>query len=67
MLTCPRVGQTVQLHYATRWVQDGVVPHHGKVGTVVVRKTKGRPRSHLVQLDDGQQVIVPAGNLRRVD
>ena len=67
MLNCPKVGLTVQLHYATRSVQNGVVPHHGKVGTVVVRKTKGKPRSHLVQLADGQLVIVPGGNLRRVD
>ena len=64
MLTCPRIGQRVVLHYAARWITHGAAPHHGKVGTVVVRKTKGRPRSHLIRLDDDTVVVVPAGNLR---
>lgn len=65
MLTCPRIGQAVQLHYAGRAVASGIVPHHGQVGVVVVRKTKGKPRNHLVRLDGGQLVVVNAGNLRR--
>ena len=62
MLNCPKVGLTVQLHYATRYVQNGVVPHHGKVGTVVVRKTKGKHSS----LSDKEETP-SGGNLRRVD
>lgn len=64
MLTCPRVGQPVVLHYAGRVVAAGAAPHHGRVGHVVARKTKGKPRNHLIRLDDGLLLIVPCGNLR---
>jgi hypothetical protein len=65
MLTCPRIGQQVVLHYARRAVDAGCTPHHGRVGVVVGRKTKGRPRNHLVQVDDGTVLVVPAGNIRK--
>lgn len=64
MLTCPRVGQRVVLHYNQRLARSGAVPHHGKVGTVAIRSTRGKPRNHLVRLDDGGLVVVPCGNLR---
>jgi hypothetical protein len=63
MLTCPRIGQRVVLHYGQKYLDAGV-RHHGKHGVVVARKTKGRPRSHLVSLEDGLLVVVPCGNLR---
>lgn len=66
MLTCPRIDQTVVLHYSRKAVAAGLVPHHGRVGEVVGRKTSGKPRNHLVRLDDGQLLIVHAGNLRRL-
>ena len=64
MLTCPRIGQRIVLHYAARMVAHGAAPHHGKVGAVIARKTRGRPRSHLIRLDDETLVVVPCGNLR---
>ena len=63
MLMCPPVGMRVVLHYNKRLVAHGIVPPHGKVGTVVVRNTRGKPRSHGVLLDDGTLVVVPGGNL----
>ena len=63
MLTCPRIGQPVRLHYARRLVDAGAAPHHGKIGAVVIRKTKGKPRNHLIRLADGLLLIVPCGNL----
>jgi hypothetical protein len=63
MLTCPRIGQRVLLHYGAKYLAAGI-RHHGKHGAVVARKTKGKPRSHLVMLDDGLLVVVPCGNLR---
>ena len=64
-MSMPKVGQQVVLHYNRRLVAYGAAPHHGKVVAVVARKTRGRPRNHLVQLDDGQLVVVPCGQLRR--
>ncbi len=66
MLTCPRIGQLAVLHYARQTVAAGAAPHHGSVVTVVGRKTRGRPRNHLVQLPAGQLVVVPCGNMRRL-
>jgi len=66
MLTCPKIGQQVVLHYARKSVESGATPHHGKVGTVVAKKTKGKPRNHLIALSDGLLVVVPCGNIRRL-
>lgn len=66
MLTCPKIGQQVVLHYARKSVERGTAPHHGKVGTVVARKTKGRPRNHLISLAGGLLIVVPAGNINRM-
>lgn len=60
MISHPYLGQVVQLWY--RAALRGVAPHHGKVGTVVV-KALGRPRNHGVEVD-GVLTIVPAGHLR---
>lgn len=63
MLTCPRVGQQVLLHYNQRMARSGAAANHGKVATVVIRQTRGKPRNHLVRLPDGGLVVVPCGNL----
>lgn len=59
MLSSPKAGQRVRLHYAARW--RPFTPH-GETGTVETAG-RGRPRNHLVRLDDGRRLIVPAGNL----
>jgi hypothetical protein len=41
------------------------MPHQGSRGTVVIAG-KGKPRNHLIQLADGQRVVVPAGNLNKI-
>jgi hypothetical protein len=35
---------------------------HGASGTVTI-VSRGKPRNHLVRLDDGRLVVVPCGNL----
>lgn len=62
MLTCPRIGQPVQVWYAAP--AAAAMPHHGAMGIVVARKTKGRPRNHLV-LVGAVTVVIHCGNLRR--
>lgn len=61
MLSAPAVGQRVALRYrpALRGLVGGL---HGARGTIVLAG-RGRPRNHLVRLDDGRRVIVPAGHL----
>ena len=63
MICNPRIGQTVQLWYADKW--RSWVTIHGKVGTVVNR-SHGKPRNHQVGVD-GRRIIVPCGNIRKVD
>ena len=69
MLSSPKTGDRVQVWYATKPRRRGavvpaeVMPHHGKCGLVEIAG-RGRPRNHMVLLDDGDRVIVPAGNLR---
>ena len=63
MICCPAVGARVFLHYNRRLVAAGVVPHHGAEVVVVARKTKGKPRNHVVRLANGVCVCVPCGNL----
>jgi hypothetical protein len=60
MLSNPRPGQRVRLHYAN--ARRYFFVYYGRSGTVEIAG-KGRPRNHLVRLDDGTRVIVPAGNL----
>jgi hypothetical protein len=61
MMLNPRVGQRVQVWYGQ--ALRAVVPYHGRPAVVVVAG-RGRPRNHLVRLDDGTTVVVPCGNLR---
>jgi len=63
MICNPRIGQTVQLWYAEKW--RSWVTIHGKSG-VVVKQYHGRPRNHMIHVD-GRLVIVPCGNIRKVD
>lgn len=62
MLSSPRPGTRVVIHYAA--ARAAGMPLHGRTG-VVVAPGRGRPRNHLVRLDGGPLVVVPAGNLRR--
>ncbi len=60
MLTNPRVGSAVQIWY--REALRGFMPLHGVTGIVIV-PGRGRPRNHLVRIDEAL-IIVPCGNLR---
>uniref|UniRef100_I2Q079 Uncharacterized protein n=1 Tax=Desulfovibrio sp. U5L TaxID=596152 RepID=I2Q079_9BACT len=62
MLTNPRPGQRCRIHYARAYAHT--MPHHGAVGRIVLVSQVRRGRNHLVELDGGQRVTVPAGNLR---
>lgn len=62
MLTNPRPGTRCQIHYARTYA--GQMPYHGAVGRIVLASQAKRGRNHLVELDDGRRVSVPAGNLR---
>ena len=61
MIVFARPGQRVRLRYNRR-VRD-CVPYHDRTGTVVIAST-GKPRNHLVRIDDGPLVVVPCGNLK---
>lgn len=60
MLSNPRVGDRVRLHYRKRVGE--FMPWHGATAVVVVAG-RARPRNHLVRIDAGPLVVVPAGNL----
>lgn len=68
MLSAPRVGQAVELRY--RPGLRPLAPYHGCRGRVVI-SGRGKPRNHLVALEDGStelaevgtEVVVPAGHL----
>lgn len=60
MLTNPRIGQSAEIRYGPR-LRPSMVHLHGRRGIVIVRST-GRPRNHLVQVD-GNGYVVPCGNL----
>ncbi len=63
MLSNPKPGRRIVLHY--RASARGRMPH-GERGVVEVTGN-ARPRNHLVRLDDGRAVVVPAGNLRTAE
>lgn len=63
MISSPRLGQCVRVHY--RAAVARYMPHHGRTGVVAVAG-RSRPRNHAVQLDDGPLVVIPAGNLQQV-
>lgn len=62
MIAHPRIGQRVRLHYAA--AKRPYAPHHGKTGRVI-DVSRRRPLNHLVELDSGERVIVPAGHLMK--
>lgn len=59
MLTNPRLGQPVRIHYSAA-TRDRM-PLHGAVGVVRVRGT-GKPRNHGVEIA-GVLYVIPCGNL----
>ncbi len=61
MLINPRPGTPCRIHYARSYAH--LMPYHGAEGRIVL-SSQGRPRNHLVELNDGRRVVVPAGNLR---
>lgn len=63
MVSNPQPGQQVRLHYAKHYA--GLMPYHRKQGTVVMAG-RARPRNHLVKINQGPLVVVPAGNLQPV-
>lgn len=64
MLSSPKIGQRVRLHYAKHYRH--LMPYHGQEGIVVIA-SKGRPRNHMVLLKSGKRVVVPAGNLIKAE
>lgn len=65
MIWSPCPGQRVRLHYAAR--RGLTFPHEGATGTVVRASRGPGPRNAQVQLDTGLTVIVPRGNLERIE
>jgi hypothetical protein len=63
MISNPRIGQRVRLHYAAKW--RPFAPHHGREGIVVARSRGPGPRNHVVNVD-GVLVCIPCGQLQPV-
>jgi len=77
MLTHPRIGQTVCIHY--RKSADSL-PYQNRFG-IVRQRSQGRPRNHLIEIprtpDDFEPgqiripltrlIVVPCGNLFTVE
>ncbi len=69
MMANPRIGQRLQVWYATKPKRRGglvpaeFMPHHGKTGTVAIVCRGPGPRNHGIDLD-GQIIGIPCGNLR---
>ncbi len=61
MLNCPRPGQRVMLRYR-RPLRDAGMPH-GVRGVVLIVGRGPGPRNHLIRLDDGRHMAVPAGHV----
>lgn len=59
MMSFPRIGQTVRVHYNAR-IQPWM-PLQDAVGVVRIRSCK-RPRNHGVEIS-GALYVIPAGNL----
>ncbi|MHA1559075.1 MAG: hypothetical protein ACTSWI_00150 [Alphaproteobacteria bacterium] len=65
MIWHPRPGQRVRLWYAKRYA--AAMPHHGRLGIMVVAGRGLGPINALVRLDDGPEVVVPRGNLQEAN
>lgn len=63
MMANPKKGQLVQVHYGKRYAHT--MPYHGKIGRVVVVCKARRCRNHGVEID-GEMIVIPCGNLRKV-
>lgn len=63
MISHPKPGERVRVHYNAR--VRAVMPHHGKLGTILFKAGGRRGRNHAVQIDGGPSVSIPAGNLRK--
>ena len=61
MLANPRPGQRVRVWYGKRYAHT--MPLHDRAGRVVIA-SKGKPRNHLVIVDD-RLFVIPCGNLRK--
>lgn len=61
MIWRPKPGQHVRLCYAKK--RRGAAPHHDRHGVVVVASNGRGPINALVELDGGELVVVPRGNL----
>ncbi len=61
MISHPKPGQRVRIHYNARLAQ--FMPHHGQEGTVLFKAGGRRCRNHAVWIDRGPVVAIPAGNL----
>ena len=64
MIFHPRPGQRVRIHYAKR--SASIMPHHGKVGIVLIVSRGPGPRNVGVEID-AQTVVFPRGNLVAVE
>ena len=64
MMANPRPGQRCRLHYVK--AKRTHFAYHGRVGVVEI-VGRGKPRNHLIRLDDGPLVVVPCGHLNLAD
>lgn len=64
MLSYPRIGQPVRVHY--RRELAAFMPLHGQVGVVVARAKGPGPRNHAVVIR-GTEYFIPCGNLVKAD
>lgn len=64
MIWHPKPGERVILWYAE---DHPAHKHHGKRGRVFCVAEGRRMVNALVELDEGETVVVPRGNLRRED
>jgi len=63
MLINPRLGQKVQVWYRE---SNRHLPYHADYGMVVTR-SQGKPRNHLIHIFGKNRVVVPCGNLIRFE
>ena len=59
-----RVGTHVVLRYGKHWRDH--IGRHGQRGLVACA-ANGKPFNYLIGLENGEQVIVPGGQLRRLE
>ena len=62
MIWAPKASQRVLLNYKNK-----AMPYQGKTGVVSICKLGRGPVNALVRLDDGFLVVVPRGQLNKVE